>query len=58
MTFAYPPLEGEGKKPRSQHLMHVDDDAVGVAGGGGDEEVLHQPAIFSAPVSNFGTVRK
>jgi hypothetical protein len=26
--------------------MHVDDDAVGVAGGGGDEEVFHQPAVF------------
>src|SRR5882762_6520710 len=26
--------------------MHVDNDAVGVAGGGGDEEVFHQPAII------------
>ncbi len=26
--------------------MHVDDDAVGVARGGGDEDVLHQPAVF------------
>ncbi len=30
----------------TQHLMHVDDDAGGVAGGGGDEDVLHQPAVF------------
>src|SRR6185437_14717277 len=29
-----------------QHLMDVDHDAVGVAGGGADENVLHQPAIF------------
>src|SRR4051794_21999250 len=29
-----------------QHLMHVDDDAVGVAGGGGDEEGFHQPSVF------------
>jgi hypothetical protein len=47
-----------GKTVPSQHLMHVDDDAVGVAGGGADEEVFHQPAVFSWPVSNFGTVRK
>ena len=26
--------------------MHVDHDAVGVAGGGGYENVLHQPAVF------------
>src|SRR5882724_3857224 len=25
--------------------MHVDDDAGGVAGGGGDEQVFHQPAV-------------
>ena len=30
----------------SKHLMHVDDDAVGVARGGADEQVLHQPAIL------------
>jgi hypothetical protein len=29
--------------------MHVDDDAVGVAGGGGDEQVLRQPAVFFRP---------
>src|SRR5216684_4984704 len=34
---------------RLQHLMHVDHDVVGVAGGGGDEQVFHQPAVF------FGT---
>ena len=28
-----------------QHHMHVDDDAIGVARGGGDEDVLHQPAV-------------
>ena len=26
--------------------MHVDDDAVGVAGGGADEQVFHQPAVL------------
>ena len=29
--------------------MDVDDDAVGVAGGGADEEVFHQPAVFCGP---------
>src|SRR6185437_5668382 len=29
-----------------QHHVHVDDDAVGVTRGGGDEDVLHQPAVF------------
>ena len=39
--------------------MHVDDDAVGVAGGGADEQVFHQPAVLlQLPVSNRGTVRK
>src|SRR5665213_3668361 len=31
-----------------QHLMHVNHDAVGVARGGGDEQALHQPAVFFA----------
>src|SRR5262245_28907472 len=34
---------------RLHHLMHIDDDAIRVAGGRGHEDVLHQPAIF------FGT---
>src|SRR5665213_930719 len=34
------------KDASSQHLMHVDHDAVGVTGGGADEQVLHQPAVF------------
>jgi hypothetical protein len=29
--------------------MDVDHDAVGVAGGGADEEVFHQPAVFGGP---------
>src|SRR5258705_313009 len=29
--------------------MHVDHDAVGVAGGGTDKQGLHQPAVFFAP---------
>src|SRR5437762_9061912 len=33
----------------SQHLMHVDNHAVGVAGGGADEQVFHQPAVFGGP---------
>src|SRR5450631_1231237 len=33
-----------GKK--LQHLMHVDDNPVGVTRSGPDEDVLHQPAIF------------
>src|SRR3978361_1902955 len=33
---------------RSQHLMHVDDDAIGVARSGSDEQVFHQPAVFLA----------
>jgi len=33
--------------------MHVDDDAVGVAGGGGDEQVFHQPAVFFSPGLEF-----
>ena len=32
-----------------QHLMHVDNHAVGVAGGGADEQVFHQPAVFGGP---------
>src|SRR4029079_12075936 len=31
-----------------QHLVHVDHHAVGVTGGGADEEVFHQPAVFFA----------
>src|SRR4029450_10352227 len=31
-------------RENSQHLMHVDDDAIGGAGGGADEEAFHQPA--------------
>jgi len=34
----------------SQHLMHVDHHALGVAGDGGDEEVFHQPAIVRVTV--------
>src|SRR5262245_42907547 len=30
----------------SQNLMHVDDNTVRMTGGGGDEDVLHQPAVF------------
>ncbi len=46
--------------------MHVDDDAVGVAGGGADEEVFHQPAVFfragleprhGAEIDQFGVDR-
>src|SRR5215471_4718101 len=39
--YRYP---GDGDD--SQHHEHVDDDAIGVARGGADKNVLHQPAVF------------
>src|SRR6266404_7121411 len=46
---ADPPLQGRVIEDGSQHLMHVDLDAVGVSCADADEQVLHQPAIL------FGT---
>src|SRR3981081_439894 len=34
-----------GRRVGSQHLMHRDFDAVGMAGADADEQVFHQPAI-------------
>ncbi len=42
-AYAIAPPSREG---RSQHLMHVDDDAVRVSRGGGDKQVFHQPTVF------------
>src|ERR1700744_1290635 len=33
-------------KPSLQYLMHVEHDAVGMARGRPDKQVLHQPAVF------------
>ena len=33
--------------------MHVDDNPVGVARGGADEQVFHQPAVFFGPGLEF-----
>src|SRR6476660_2301031 len=35
-----------GKVFLSQHLMHVDHDAVGMARAGSDEQIFYQPAVF------------
>src|SRR5581483_2286743 len=37
----------------SQYLMHVDHHALGVAGDGGDEEVLHQPGVLRSSRLEF-----
>src|SRR3954466_2349878 len=34
---------------RLKHLVHVDHDSVGMAGGGADEDVLHQPTVLRVP---------
>src|ERR1700733_86594 len=40
------PLPLRERVKKSQHLMHVDHDTIGVTGGGCHEQALHQPAIF------------
>src|SRR5258705_12217766 len=38
----------------SQHLMHIDLDAVGVSCADADEQVLHQPAVVFGAGFEFG----
>src|SRR6185437_14447366 len=39
--------------PPSQHLMHVEHDAIGVARRRCDKQVFHQPAVFLGPGLEF-----
>src|SRR6185437_2260201 len=51
---AWPGRHREGMWQRAlQHHMHVDHHAVGVTRSGGDENVLHQPAVFCSTGFEF-----